>query len=369
VGASLPENAKLYLTPSGLTFGREPSLSLPLAGGILNFNSLKVTLRGGNRVFYQGIFPVTSLKALKQQLPASLHAKFDATFKRLTAPRKSLDLPSGGTLSFAEPLVMGVLNLTPDSFSDGGVYMNPGRAAERARVLFGEGADIVDIGGESTRPGAKEVPPEEEIQRLAPVFDIVRDLPGPVSVDTRKAAVMAAALKAGVGLINDISALTFDLGALNAVKSAPGIVLMHALGTPETMQDNPNYDDVLLDVYDYLEERIEACARAGIDRERLIIDPGIGFGKTTRHILDLLKNLSLFHGLGVPVLVGVSRKRFIGELTGVKDPKERLSGSIAAAVLAAGQGAQIIRCHDVAETAQALAVFSAVGGKQTNHSH
>ncbi|MCH8172547.1 MAG: dihydropteroate synthase, partial [Proteobacteria bacterium] len=153
-------------------------------------------------------------------------------------------------------------------------------------------------------------------------------------------------------------ALTFDPGALEAVKSAPGIVLMHALGVPETMQDNPGYDDVLLDVYDYLEERIEACARAGIDRERLIVDPGIGFGKTTGHILDLLKNLSLFHGLGAPVLVGVSRKRFIGELTGVKDPKKRLSGSIAAAVLAAGQGAHIIRCHDVAETAQALAVFT-----------
>ncbi len=362
MGASLPEDAKLYLTPSGLTFGRAPSLSLPLADGSLSFNSLKVTLREGKRVFYQGVFPVTSLNALKEQLPVGLHAKFDSTLKRLTAPRKPLDLPGGGLLSFAKPLVMGVVNLTPDSFSDDGVYMNPGLAADQPGALFDEGADIVDIGGESTRPGAKEVPLEEEIQRLAPVFDIVKDRPGPISVDTRKAAVMAAALEAGAGLINDISALTFDPEALDAAKSAPGIVLMHALGTPETMQDNPSYDDVLLDVYDYLEERIEACARAGIKRDKLIVDPGIGFGKTTTHVLDLLKNLSLFHSLGVPVLVGVSRKRFIGELTGVKDPKERLSGSIAAAVLAVGQGAQIIRCHDVAETAQALTIFGAVSG-------
>lgn len=362
MGANFSEDTKLYLTPSGLTFDRRASLSFPLAGGCLNFGALEVVLRSAKKTIYQATFPIASLNALKKQLPTSLHAKFNATLKRLTAPRKPLDLPGGAVLSFAKPLVMGVLNLTPDSFSDGGLYMNPGLAAERAGALFDEGADIVDIGGESTRPGAKEVPPEEEIRRLAPVFDIIKGLPGPVSVDTRKAAVMAAALEAGAGLINDISALTFDPGALDAVKSAPGIVLMHALGVPETMQDNPGYDDVLLDVYDYLEERIEACARAGIDRERLIVDPGIGFGKTTGHILDLLKNLSLFHGLGAPVLVGVSRKRFIGELTGVKDPKKRLSGSIAAAVLAAGQGAHIIRCHDVAETAQALAVFNAVGG-------
>jgi len=257
---------------------------------------------------------------------------------------------------------MGILNLTPDSFSDGGDYLAPGEAAGRAATLFAEGADIVDIGAESTRPGAGGIVPEEEIRRLSPVLDIIKDLSGPVSVDTRKAAIMSAALAKGAALINDVSALTFDKKSMEAAKEAPGIVLMHAKGTPETMQDKPSYDNVLLDVYDYLEERIRAAEETGIGRPRLIADPGIGFGKTTAHNLELFRGLSLFHGLGVPVLIGASRKRFIGELTGEKDPKARLAGSIAAALLAAGQGAQVIRCHDVAETRQALAVFSAQAG-------
>ena len=346
--ANQTETPKLYLKPSGLTFCQDVPLSLPLCGGPLYFNALTVTLRSGQKIVYQGAFPVTSLEALKNQLPKAIYTKFDQTLKRLTAPRNLMGF------TFDRPLVMGILNLTPDSFSDGGDYQTG--AADRARALFDEGADIVDVGAESTRPGAAEVSEEEELKRLGPVLDIIKDLPGPVSVDTRKASVMTAALKAGVGLINDVSALTFEPSSMAAAKPAGGIVLMHALGTPKTMQDDPEYNDVLLDVYDYLEDRIEACVKAGIPRDHLIIDPGIGFGKTTSHNLDLIRGLALFHGLGVPVLFGASRKRFIGELTGANDPKDRLAGSIAAALLAAGQGAQIIRVHDVHETRQALSI-------------
>jgi len=352
---------KLYLKPTGLTFGGSCSLSLPLAGGWMRFQALEVTLREGAKEIYHGTFPVTALKTLKQQLPSALDSQIDATLERLTTARKAISFPAG-QLSFERPRVMGILNLTPDSFSDGGDYPGPGEATRRASEMFAEGADLIDIGAESTRPGASEVPAGEELKRLSPVLDILKDLSCPVSVDTRKAAVMAAALDCGAAILNDVSALTFDPQALEVAKAAPGIVLMHALGTPETMQDNPVYNNVLLDVYDCLEGRIRACEDAGIERCRLIVDPGIGFGKTTAHNLDLLRGMALFHGLGTPIMVGASRKRFIGELTGETDPKARVSGSIAAALLAAAQGVQVIRCHDVRETAQALAVFSAPGG-------
>jgi dihydropteroate synthase len=231
----------------------------------------------------------------------------------------------------------------------------------RALELEAEGADILDIGGESTRPGAQPVEVEEEWGRVGPVIEA---LAGPVrarlSIDTRKPEIMRRAARAGVHLINDVSALSHDPGSLQAAaESGLPVVLMHAQGDPRTMQDKPTYADVALDVCDYLAARIAACEAAGIPRSRLIVDPGIGFGKTLAHNLALLSSLSLLHGLGCAVLLGASRKSFIGRLTGAADPDDRLPGSIAAALMGAAQGVQILRVHDVAATRQALALWEA----------
>lgn len=345
---------KLYLRPLGIAQG-PGGLALPLAGRPLSFNTIELILRAGGRRVYEGAFPVAGLDALKGQLPRALANRFDEILARLCAPR-----PAIGPLDFSKPLVMGILNVTPDSFSDGGDYFSAKDAKARASELFKEGADIVDAGAESTRPGAKPVPEAEEKKRLRPVLDVIKELPGPVSIDTRKSPVMIDAIKSGATLINDVSALTFDKDAMTAVKGAPGIVLMHAKGSPETMQKDPSYEDVVLEVYDFLEARIAACQAKGIARGRLIVDPGIGFGKSVDHNLALLRNLAIFHGLGVPLLIGVSRKRFVGAITGVEDAKQRLGGSLAAGLFALQQGAQILRVHDVRETRQACDVFCAL---------
>lgn len=351
---NLNEETRLYLKPEGLG-PKGSSLSFSLAGGPLSFNAISLVLASRGRRIYEGVFPLTSLDHLKTQLPKNLRGTFDRQFSNFTSPRKPI-----GNLSFEKPVLMGILNLTPDSFSDGGDYLTEGEAIARTRTLFEQGADIVDVGAESTRPGATLVPVDEELKRLKPVLDGLADLPGPVSIDTRKAGVMDKALGAGALLINDVSALTFDENSMASVKTAPGIVLMHARGVPEQMQENPEYDDVLLEIFDYLEARIEACEKAGITRERLMIDPGIGFGKNLSHNLALLKGLSLFQALGVPVMAGVSRKRFIGEITGVENPKDRLAGSISASLFALSQGAQIVRCHDVAEMRNSIDVYQTI---------
>jgi len=261
------------------------------------------------------------------------------------------------------PLVMGIINVTPDSFSDGGTLRTMGDTLTRVRGMIAGGADILDIGGESTRPGAAEVSVTDEIARTAPVIAALRDagIATPVSIDTRKAHVAEAALRAGANMINDVSALTWDadMARVAAAANVP-ICLMHAQGTPQTMQADPRYDDVLTDVYDYLARRMDAALSAGIDPAHLIVDPGIGFGKTMTHNLTLLKGLSRFHTLNAPILLGASRKRFIGTLSGVENAADRLPGSLAVALMAAGQGAQILRVHDVAETVQALAVWRAL---------
>lgn len=256
------------------------------------------------------------------------------------------------------PRLLGIVNVTPDSFSDGGAFLDSAAAAAHGRAL---GADILDVGGESTRPGAAEVPVEEELRRVLPVVEALRGA-APVSVDSRKAEVMRRALAAGARIVNDVSGLTHDPEALAAARGAEAVVLMHSPGPPDVMQRLARYADVLLDVYDWLEARIAACEAAGVPRARLIADPGIGFGKTAEHNLALLRGLSLFHGLGVPLLVGLSRKSFIGRLSAGEPPGARLPGSLAGALWAASQGAQLIRAHDVAETRQALALWTALGG-------
>ena len=266
------------------------------------------------------------------------------------------------TLSLDRPVIMGIVNVTPDSFSDGGLLGSTDAAIAHALRLAADGADILDIGGESTRPGAQAITVDEELRRVIPVIEgLAGTTTALISIDTRKAEVMRRALAAGARIINDVAALTYEPACVDvaAASSAP-IILMHAQGDPRTMQAAPKYDDCLLDVYDWLAARIDACTAAGIDRTRLIVDPGIGFGKTIDHNLELLAGLSLFHGLGVPVLLGASRKSFIGALTGIKIASERVAGSIAAALQGAAQGVQILRVHDVAETRQALAVWEAM---------
>jgi dihydropteroate synthase len=256
---------------------------------------------------------------------------------------------------------MGVVNITPDSFSDGGRHFARADALAQAERLIAAGADILDIGGESTRPGSEPIPADEELRRVMPVIEaLVGRTDAVISIDTRKARVMREAAAAGARLVNDVSALSHDPDALETVADLGlPVVLMHTLGDPKTMQENPRYDDVLTDVYAYLDARIAAAETAGIPRSRLVVDPGIGFGKTLRHNLELMAGLALFHGLGVPILLGASRKRWIGTLTDEPVAAGRVIGSVAAAIAGAGLGAQIVRVHDVRATRQALAVATA----------
>jgi dihydropteroate synthase len=255
---------------------------------------------------------------------------------------------------------MGILNVTPDSFSDGGKFVRREQALAQARRMVEEGAAIIDIGGESTRPGAAEVPLDEELERVIPLLEALRsELEVPLSVDTSKPQVMLAAAAAGAGMINDVAALRRDGALTAAAQSGLPVCLMHMQGEPRTMQSTPHYDDVVGEVQTFLRERMAACAAAGIPRERLLLDPGFGFGKTLAHNLSLLKHLSAFHRLGAPLLVGMSRKSMIGQL--LDAPLEaRLHGSVAAATIAALQGAQIIRVHDVRATVEALKIVAAV---------
>jgi len=264
----------------------------------------------------------------------------------------------GFLLPLDRPLLMGVVNVTPDSFSDGGRFLDAKAAIEHGRRLVDDGADILDIGGESSRPGAQAVAEQEELDRILPVLRALKDLP--VSVDTRRPAVMRAALAEGASMINDIEALTAP-GALDAVADGDcAVCLMHKKGDPASMQQAPSYEDVVLEVRDFLLSRISACQIAGIEKDRITIDPGFGFGKTVEHNFTLLKRLSELAALGVPVVAGWSRKSTLGAITG-RPVTERLAASVAAALLAVQHGATILRVHDVKETRDALAVMQALG--------
>ncbi|MFT7592894.1 MAG: dihydropteroate synthase [Paracoccaceae bacterium] len=302
----------------------------------------------------------SKLEVLGRDHPPTLMLAADlpeAVLAQLTAPRGAI-----AGLDMGQPQLMGILNVTPDSFSDGGQHNAPDAARAAALAMVASGAAMIDIGGESTRPGAAFVPEDLEIARTAPVIAALRrDSDVPISIDTRKAPVAQAALSAGASLVNDVSGFTFDaaLAPLCADHGAP-VCVMHAQGDPATMHNDPVYDNVLLDVYDYLAGRVAALETAGIDRSRIIVDPGIGFGKTQAHNLTLLRNISLFHGLGCVVLLGASRKRFIGTIGGQPQADARAPGSIAVGLAALTQGVQLLRVHDVAETAQALRLWRAV---------
>jgi len=330
-----------YYRPIASVDPARPEGALPLAGGWCWFAEVEVLRRDAT----PRIVPVA-------QVPGEVR-------DRLSAPR-----PAFGGLSMDRPQIMGILNVTPDSFSDGGRFLAPEAALAQARAMTA-GADVLDIGGESTRPGAAEVAVAEEVERTAPVIAALREgeLMVPISIDTRKAAVARAALAAGAGIVNDVAAMGFDPAMVSVVAGARApVILMHSIKTPATMQDDPRYEDVLLDVYDFLKARIAAAEAAGISRDKIMVDPGIGFGKTAEHNLLLIQRFSLFHGLGVPVLLGASRKRFIGTIGQEPDAARRVPGSIAVALAGVAQGAQVLRVHDVDETRQALRLWQAVHG-------
>ncbi len=344
----------LYINPVGLLYGAaareaiEDGKAGKLAGGSIGFlNGQLLTGAPGSleREFY-------SYRDLKRSKDAVVGERLHLVEQSRALPVKH---------KCRGPLIMGVVNVTPDSFSDGGNYLDPAEAIEHGRRLAQEGADILDIGGESTRPGAMAVSVKNEAERVLPVVKGLSNLAQPLSIDTRKPEIMQEAAESGARLLNDISGLTYQQQSLEVARDVDlPLILMHAQGDPRTMQENPQYENVVLEVFNWLAGRLEAAVEAGIKSKNLMVDPGIGFGKNLDHNLMLLANLAFFHGLGVPVVLGASRKRFIGHLAEASEAKNRTPGSIAAALSGAAQGIQIIRVHDVAETRQALRVSQAI---------
>lgn len=353
-----PASARLYARPTAFVdapFGLDGQIER-LAGGLQFFSEWEVIAKEGGTRTASWLIPVAEMDRWCASLPDDQAMRLSAMREAATRPRAPLML-AGQNLRLDTPKVMGILNLTPDSFSGGNAALgDAGRCAAMARSLAANGAHIIDLGGESTRPGAEIVWEGDELNRVLPVVEALADSGLLLSLDTRKAPVMAAGLKAGAHIINDVSALLYDDRAMDVVAASTcPIVLMHFPGTPNDPHSNDAYGDVLTDVYDWLEARISAVVAAGIDRSRIIADPGLGFGKRhVTHNLQLLNGLALFHALGVPILLGGSRKRFIGALSNEAPADQRLAGSIAVALKAAEQGAHIIRVHDVLETAQAL---------------
>ena len=335
---------KTYFRPLGLCYGSDAGqlIASHRAGRLGGSSTIGFTLV--ERIRRDG-------KSVNREI-----VPYTEALEAIEAPRSEF---SG--LAMDAPKIMGIVNVTPDSFSDGGQHGTAETGLLHGLELAAEGAHILDVGGESTRPGSDAVPAEEELSRVIPAIKSLAAAGHVVSIDTRKPVVMREAVKAGAAIINDVSALQHDPESLRTVAELKvPVVLMHAQGDPRTMQLNPHYDDVALDVYDQLEQRIMACVLAGIPRSRIAVDPGIGFGKTFRHNLEILNQITLFHGLGVVVLLGLSRKGFIGALTGEKNARNRVHGSVGGAVQAALNGVHILRVHDVKATVEALAVATAV---------
>ncbi len=344
--------SRTLIRPTGFIdapFGHDGKIAR-LAGGLNFFASVElISVEGHRRLSTE----LVSVEGVERSFDDDLALQWAA----LTGTRQPLQL-GDRTVRLDQPQVMGILNVTPDSFSDGGQFAEAETAIEGGVQMASQGAAILDVGGESTRPGAQQVWAEDEIERVRLVIQRLAAGGSAVSIDTRKSEVMTAALQAGARMVNDVSALTFDPRSAEVIAAAGApVVLMHHLGPPETMQHDPRYDDVLVEVYLWLEERIAAAEAAGIDRSKILVDPGFGFGKTVAHNLELMNGLAIFHSLGCPIVVGASRKRTIGALSNEAAAGERLGGSIAFALKAAEQGVQIVRAHDIPETVQALRIW------------
>lgn len=357
----IPPQARLYLRP--IWFANSPigldGTTARIGNSLLWFQGYELTaMQGGTRV-HRSIVPVEAFADTVAALPESLQVRASALAANISATRPPLTLGER-TIRFDAPQVMGIINITPDSFSDGGKHMgDPQAIADAGFAMSVAGVAIVDVGGESTRPGADKVWEGDEIARVAPVIERLAASGVPVSIDTRKAGVMEAALVAGASVVNDVSALLHDPRSLDVVARAGcPVVLMHAPSTGDDPHEKRDgYADVVTDVFDWLEARITACVAAGIGRERIIVDPGLGFGKSLQDNLAIINNLALYQGLGVPLLLGASRKRMIGALSNEAASDARLGGSIALAFRGAELGAQMFRVHDVPESVQAVRVW------------
>ena len=357
----IPASATLYFRPTGFVdapFGLDGQV-MRLAGcGLLWFGAFEVISTDGGKRLPARLVPVDMLEDFLGGLSEQQAEAARQTMDRIAVARAPMTLGER-TIRLDEPRIAGILNVTPDSFSDGGAHDgDPQAAADAGFAMSAAGAALIDVGGESTRPGAADVWEGDEIERVVPVIERLAASGVAVSVDTRKAAVMEAALAAGAGIVNDVSGLRFDERAVEvAAKAGCPVIVMHHPGKPHELHAEPDYTDVLIEVYDWLADRVDALAAAGIDRAKIIVDPGIGFGKGVGHNLALINGLALFHGIGCPVMLGASRKRFIGALAGEAPSDQRLPGSLALALAAAAQGVQLIRVHDVPETVQALHIW------------
>ncbi len=356
----LVDDAQLYLRPVHFNDGpfADPKKSRAIAGGLAWFAAVQLIIRQNSVRTHSAVLDFEACGAMLATLSDRLRTRAEMLWQALLMPRQPLRL-NNRIVPMGKPQVMGILNLTPDSFSGDGLASDPQTAIGAAYSMSAHGAAIVDIGAESTRPGAKPVWEGDEIARLTPVLEgLAQSGELAISLDTRKASVMKLGLSHGVHMTNDVSALTYDSESLSAIAASNAcIVLMHSAGDPQTMQDAPHYHDALLDIFDYLEARIAACVAAGIDKSRILLDPGIGFGKTLRHNLDLINGIGIFHGLGCPIVLGVSRKKMIGALSREETVDERLAGGLALGLHGVAQGVQILRTHDVAETVQAIKVW------------
>jgi dihydropteroate synthase len=346
----------IYIRPTNIVFGQKANYFIQagtaksLCGledvGFLSVEILK-RKSDGNTVEEYSVLELERL---------DFKDKIQSDLNKITSKRNNIF-----NLNFKNPILMGVLNVTPDSFSDGGKYNTTFRALDHVKNMIDFGAHIIDVGGESTRPGAKSVSDQDEIVRVSETIQsIKKKYPNQlISLDTRKSKVMQHGISIGVDMLNDVSALDFDQLSYQVVKdSGKPIILNHSQGIPENMQNNPTYDNVLLDIFDYFENKIKFLKDNGIKDEQIIIDPGIGFGKTLEHNLEIISKISLFHGLGYPIMVGPSRKSFIGKIMGEKDNPQRLGGTIASVLYSYLQGIQLFRIHDIQETSEALKVYS-----------
>ena len=320
-------------------------LSLPLNGNnLISFDKIEILTRKSKKI--------VSIKKINL-LPKKIKNKINNDIKNIIKKKNFHYLNFSNT-----PIVMGVLNLTPDSFSDGGKYLNRKSAVRKFKKLINEGTDIIDIGGESTRPSSKSVKEEVELKRLIPIFKIIKRSGHYVSLDTRKSFVMKKGIEFGIKLINDVSGFNYDFNTVKILKKFKiSFVIHHMLGTPKTMQKNPTYKNVLLDIYDFFVRKLNNIRSSGIKHNNIILDPGIGFGKNLKHNITLINKISIFHSLGLPIMLGISRKKFIKDLSEKNDSKERIGGTVASSLYSIMQGVQILRVHDVNEVKQAIKVF------------
>ncbi len=326
--------------------------SLPLNGNKkISFDQVEIiTRKSKKKISIQNI----------ADLPKSIKKQIISDLKKITSKKKNF----AGLNFFKFPNIMGILNLTPDSFSDGGKYNDKEKGVKQALKMFHAGADIIDVGGESTRPGAKAINPKIEWKRIDKILKLISKKI-PISLDTRKSEIMEKGIKLGVKIINDVSGLSFDTKTKNILKKYRiPFVIQHSKGTPENMQNNPSYKNELLDIYDFFEKKIKFLRSIGIKHNNIIIDPGIGFGKNLKHNMNLMSNISIFHTLGFPVLVGNSRKKFIKQLTGINDTKNRIGGTVSSSLFLMMQGVQILRIHDVDEILQGVKIFKELYNNQ-----